>query len=356
MAIQSVNPNMIILAREFHGLNQKELAEKLNIQQGTLSKAEMGLLSVKEDLLAKLARVLKFPKGFFFQNGELFKPNLYYRKKYRTSKRLQYRAEAQMNLHRLNVQKLLQSVEINTPPLPNFNVEIDGSPQTIAKKLREYWGVPRGPVKNVYGLLESRGLIVVPVILDSDKISGATLFTEDKHVVLFINKKMPMDRCRFTAMHETFHILAHVFNSVDDTRDVEREADYFASEFLMPEDDIRTHFKGRITLSKLADLKRHWGVAMSALIMKANQLGEITDRHKKTLFIEMSKLGFRKKEPAELEPRLEKPTMIQNLLNAFKEELDYSDEDLAKLLNLNIGFFMDTYQHPDKVKLKLTIM
>src|SRR5438132_8983926 len=68
---QAVNPNMVILGRESRGLSQKELAEKLDVTQGRISKIEKGLLIVPDDLLEALSRVLDYPQHFFLQEGDL---------------------------------------------------------------------------------------------------------------------------------------------------------------------------------------------------------------------------------------------------------------------------------------------
>src|SRR5437763_13814855 len=68
---KAVNPNMVILAREARGLSQKELADSPSVTQGRISKIEMGLLPVPDDLLEALSRVLDYPTRFFFQQGSL---------------------------------------------------------------------------------------------------------------------------------------------------------------------------------------------------------------------------------------------------------------------------------------------
>lgn len=354
MTLQAVNPTMITLARELHGLTQKELGLQLKTNQGTISKIEMGLKSVTKDMLKKIAYRLNFPESFFLQEGALFRPNLYYRKKYRVSKKVLLKAEAEMNLYRLSIEKLLKSVEIDSPELPIFDVDNDGEPQTIAKKLREYWSIPKGPIKNTFYLVESKGVVIIPISFDGDSISGASMLTSDKTPIIFINKNNPIDRQRFTLMHELFHVIAHIFNSIPEKRDVDREADLFASEFLMPEKDIRQHFLGRLTINKLADLKRFWGVSMAALLMRAKQLGAESERHIKTLWIEMGKLGFRKQEPIELNPEREIPRLLKNLIIVHKEELDYSDEDISKMLNLQKKFTIEKFYEPEKTKLKIS--
>ena len=65
----SVNPEMLRLARDARELTQSELSKKLNIAQGTISKAEAGVLPFPTEHLPALCRVLELPPSFFGQAG-----------------------------------------------------------------------------------------------------------------------------------------------------------------------------------------------------------------------------------------------------------------------------------------------
>jgi transcriptional regulator with XRE-family HTH domain len=67
-----VNPEMLVLARESRGLNQGELAEKLNITQSLISKIEHGVSPATADILRKLSDVLHYPEAFFYQNDPVY--------------------------------------------------------------------------------------------------------------------------------------------------------------------------------------------------------------------------------------------------------------------------------------------
>jgi Zn-dependent peptidase ImmA (M78 family) len=276
-------------------------------------------------------------------------------KKFKTSKKILSLAKAEMNLVRLTIQRLLKCVDLDTPTIPFFDVELDGAPQTIAQRLREFWKVPKGPIKNLIALLESKGFIVIQVDFESEDISGSGMFTVDRVPIIYVNKRMPMCRQRFTICHELFHIIAHVNSSVEESRDIEKEADFFSGEFLMPESDISRNLEGRLTIAKLADLKRYWQCSMGAILTRAKQVRAISDRHAKTLWIQMGSLGFRKAEPPELEPVRESPQLMKLLFKTLKEELSYSDEEICDLLCLDKKFVTDRFFEiePQKVKLKI---
>ena len=61
------------------------------------------------------------------------------------------------------------------------------------------------------------------------------------------------------------------------SRLVENQAHRFASEFLMPRDEIIDDLPRRIDWPTFHDLKRHWGVSLRALVFRAHTLGRLSD-------------------------------------------------------------------------------
>jgi Zn-dependent peptidase ImmA (M78 family) len=135
-------------------------------------------------------------------------------------------------------------------------------------------------------------------------------------------------------------------------KDMEDQANQFAASFLMPERDIRHSFR-RMSLEKLMSLKLYWRVSMQALAMRARDLGEITERAFKYYMVEMSRRGWRAREPVSLDSG-ERPSSLRQLFTAHIQELKYSLEDMCDLFGL---YFEDVDQMypPDRPKLRLAI-
>jgi Zn-dependent peptidase ImmA (M78 family) len=172
-------------------------------------------------------------------------------------------------------------------------------------------------------------------------IDGVTINVNDRlPPIIFVNKDIPGDRLRFTLSHELAHIVMHKYPS----ENMEKEADTFASEFLMPADDIK-HSLSYLTLHKLAELKLHWKVAMSALVYRANFLGQISPRQNQYLFMQLSKAGYKTREPAELDIPVEKPSLLKKLIDIHTQVLNYSVNEIAKILHLEeeevFGFYLE---------------
>ena len=57
--------------------------------------------------------------------------------------------------------------------------------------------------------------------------------------------------------------------------------------------------------------------------------------------MQISKLGYRKNEPYEIEA--EKPTLLKELINSHINDLDYTKAELAKALKLNMAELQNMY-------------
>ena len=353
MVQTTANYNMVTIGRELRGFTQHELSHHIDVSQALISKIEMGILPVSIDILEKLSKGLSLPKSFFLREGQKYQPNLHYRKKKKLNRKVLTQAAAEMNIHRLNVQRLLNSIDLESD-IPTLSVEEYGHPEEIARAVRSYWRLPRGPVVQLFGLLESKGMMILMCNFESEDIDGRSMFTDEKHVIVFLNRNMPMDRLRFTVAHELAHVVMHLFTIVEDTRDIEKEANQFAAEFLMPAEEIKPQLMGRMSLTKLSDMKRYWRVAMSAILVRAKNLGVISNDQYRNMWMKFGKLGFKKQEPAELEPSKENPVLLNKILETFAHELDYTKEDFANLFTMHIEeieekYFSKATQHKFKV-------
>jgi len=71
---KAVNPQMLILARQFRNMTQREVAAAIEVNQAKISKAELGIIGVREgdEFLGKLSALYEFPEDFFFQDGQIY--------------------------------------------------------------------------------------------------------------------------------------------------------------------------------------------------------------------------------------------------------------------------------------------
>lgn len=323
---------MVILARESRGLTQHEAAIRLRVTQSRISKIESGMLPVPDDLVPQLSEVFEYPEEFFSQTGLIYPLGAgFYRKAKGIATRDLTVIIARINIERIRIQKLLRSIELDTVKLPTL--EIDGerhrSPESVARAMRKFLSLPRGPIENLTRTLENAGVFVVQCDFETRFFSGVSIRTENGIYIVFVNSAMPGDRQRFTLAHELGHIIMHRIPNDE----MENEADRFASEFLMPEQDIRSQLSN-LTLAKLASLKKYWKVSMQAILMAATNLRLVNERKRRYLWMQMGKHGYRLNEPTELAIPRDPPTLLQETVKIHLGQLGYSETDLQEILFL----------------------
>lgn len=337
--MNNVNPNMLVLARESRGLTQRQLAERLLIPQSALSKLEHGLSEPQPELVTKFAEELNYPTKLFYEQGYIDPAfSFQYRKRQALSQKDNSRIQAISNFYKFHIQKLLQSVEVTSPPLPNFTVEEYGSIESVVDALRKAWRIPVGPIGNLTKCIEDAGIFIIHNDFRASLFDGATVMTRGiAPPIIFVDTDVAADRLRFTLAHELGHIIMH---SLIPSANIEEEANQFAAELLLPKKQILSSLRN-LSFEKLPDLKRHWKVSMAAIIKRAKDLGTITDRQYRYMWVQMAQAGYRVREPIELPKEL--PTLLKELIDLHKEQLQYSDESLADLLSLSLEEFEEQY-------------
>lgn len=328
--MKQFNREILALAREARGYTQSELSILLGIEQGSISKIENGTMSLQEHIIKRLPEVLDFPMELFFTDKKVIKVEGYYRKKLSLPVKESKKYRALMTFVEWNINTLSDAVDFPPPNIPSWDLEVDGSISQAAKYVREFWKIPRGRINDLGTILEDNGIIIAP--LDLDNMDGFSTYSSEHNLpILYINRKRPADRTRFNLAHEIFHYVSHFGKKISPDRDVDKEANEFASEFLMPENEIRPQLVG-LSIEKLADLKRYWKVSMQSILYKAKKLGMITENQYKYLWIQMGTLGYRTTEPITIPG--DNITLLKELVNTYLTDLDYKKEDLARLLNL----------------------
>ena len=326
------NPRMVSLARDLRGLTQTDLAELLSVQQGAISKIEGGITCISDEMLEELSRVLDLPRRFFLQLDPVYGLGMHayvYRRRQNISAQARKRIEARVNLLRIHTDRMLQSVDVRAPLLiPQITIsDTDKSPEDIAYTVRAQWLIPSGPIENVTSMLEDAGVIVIPCDFDTMAIDATSIWLPGKNPLVFVNENIPGDRCRYTLCHELGHLVMH--NEPSDY--MESEADQFAAAMLMPEGDIRSDLH-EVTLKHLARLKPYWKVSIQALLERAYSLRRITKNQRRYFYINLSKQGYRTREPAPLER--ETPTLHRMLFDVHANSLGYTLDDFAHLFSL----------------------
>jgi Zn-dependent peptidase ImmA (M78 family)/DNA-binding XRE family transcriptional regulator len=328
------NFKMIELARSMRGITQKELASDLNITQATFSKIERGELGMTESTVSQIATILKFPIAFFHQE-ELKTPisNIYFRKRASIPTKVLDKIIADVKVILRSIDYLLEEVEIAEYPKYKFDLSDGWTAKSIATRFRELLKIPNGPIHTPVKYLEQLGIIVFFYDCKDLHFDGLTAYTDNGVPVIFVNKNMPNDRIKFTLGHELLHLFSHIPCDIEPWRDFESEANELPGELFMPTRECSADL-AKLGYNQLTGLKAYWGMSKASIIYKAKSLGLISESTYKYLMIELSRRGERKSEQGFVE--IDKPTILQMVIDLLHNELDYSEQDIADKLCMPI--------------------
>ncbi|MBX7227789.1 MAG: XRE family transcriptional regulator [Chitinophagales bacterium] len=338
-----MNRHMIALVREIRGITQGELADKISMSHTSISKMEKGEINISDDTLNDIAQATNFPVSFFTQEYEVYPEPLTYRKREKVAQKLLSPIQAKINLIKFNVQHLLAELDISGTTIPIQQVTETNTPAVIAQKVRKAWKITSPVIDNVVHLLEEKGIITACFDFATERVDSRCITTDNRYPAIIFNKTLLGDRQRFSLAYQLGHLIMHVYYTIDWNRDVGHEANLFASEFLMPEKEIRKDFDNGITLALLASLKKKWKVSMISLLYRADDLGYLTPNQKRYLLQQFNEQNIRRREPKELDIPPEQPNLLRQWISNLKKKKKLSTSGIAAELHLNIDDFIEMY-------------
>lgn len=266
--------DVIIALRRSAHLTQTELSARLGIAEAELTRYENGLRDPGNAMLEKLGDALGVTSDFLLA-GFTLRGGIavdWHMRRHNTAKTSDWkRVEARLNVLRMHSSYLLERVPLE-PQHQVIHVDPDHhSPDTAAVMLRAHWKMPMGPIRHLTRWVEAAGVIVVEEDLGTKRIDGMSQWAGE-HAVIMVNRGLPTDQKRLTLAHELGHLVLH---GLDAGVEMERQAEQFAAEFLMPAHVINPEVKN-LTVGTLSELKTQWGVTEQALLERASQLGALS--------------------------------------------------------------------------------
>ena len=331
------NPARLSIARKRKMLNKKTFAERIGVQALTITRWELRRSEPTSENLDEIARVLRYPKDFFF-GPDLDEPiseltSFRSQESMSAATREAALAAGTIGFHILDW--IGERFELPATDLPDLRVFED--PETAARALREEWGLGEKPITNMIHLLESKGVRVLSLAENTLKVNAYSLRRSDGTPYVFLNTFKSAECSRFDAAHELGHLVLHQDGSVTG-RQAEDQANAFASAFLMPKSDVLASLPRVHSLQQIITAKARWRVSAAALTYRVHKLGIITDWKNRDLCIEISTKGYRKNEPRGIER--ESSVVWDKVLKGLWAE-KITQHDIARALNIPISEVAD---------------
>lgn len=295
-----------------NGLGQVEFAERVGVANGAVSMIENGRMPLADDMLTKLAEVLRCSPSFLVrQTATPLATQPLMRAYADAPKKAVDRqiADATLVLETASVLGLRSIPDA----LPTFHGDLsdEHAIEQFALDVRAAAQLSEGDVVgNAVRAAERLGCVVLPMPDELGRHLGMSLRI-DATPVLCVSRAsssaddgVPGDRQRFTVLHEVGHLGLHSHlgppQSAEEAARFEKQAHLFAGAFLAPGDAMLEELHslgGRVTLQTLTSIKSRWGVAIKALVMRFRQLGVIDADQARSLYKQISSRGWNKGEP-----------------------------------------------------------
>lgn len=364
--VKNFNGQRLRQARLYNGLSINDLAEILGVTKQAISQYETQNVTPEFEKMRILTEKLKFPSSYFFQKDiyDVNTKTTYFRALLSANKNARLQQQVKLKHLAIIYQVLSKYLEFPILNIPKFKYDNKLDFEQIALELRNYWNIGEKPIDNISHLLERNGIIVASYPVNQNNIDAYSqkikVEGNDRYIIVLSNDKNLAARSNFDAAHELGHILLHDWNidieelSREDFKQQEREANYFAAAFLLPKNaflrDISLYPRD---LKYYIELKKKWKVSISAMLIRANRLGVLTDNQYQYLMKQMAINNWRKREPLDNVLIKQEPILLNksieilmqnNIFNPqeFMDELaenqlSMKPEEVEMLLNLDKG-------------------
>lgn len=294
------NPKRLSLARKRRRLTAKALAEKTGLAQDTISRLEAGSHEPDAATVAKLVHVLGYPTAFFYDADpeDIDTGAVSFRSFSKMSARERDAAIAAGSLGLQLCAWVDDRFSLPAPKLLDLSYETDA--EVAAFSLRQFWGLGERPIGNLLALLETNGVRIFSLSENTASVNAFSFWRDGKPFI-FLNNFKTAESSIFDAAHELGHLVMHKHGDPKETRSAEREADRFASAFLMPARDVKARVSRMITVDTVLRAKFRWRVSAMAMAYRLNALHLVSDWQYKSICIELGKRGYRLGEPNGIE-------------------------------------------------------
>lgn len=361
------SPSRLIEARIEANMTQIALSEQSGLSRMTISKLEKGLISnPSTETIAKLSWALKKPISYLCTDTglELKETSQALFRSYKSkSKNDNLKALVKLKHSELLIQYLYSFIE------PRFNsfdtlfyegdihnltdIDIEG----FALNVREKLGCGDGAISQLSTLLENHGVICISVALPAKIDSLSVSFQQKVNVketsVILYNSALNYYRQRFSIAHELGHIILHRYieesDNDNESKELESQANRFASAFLMPENSFRNSVT-TLTLNGALLMKQYWKTSIAAIVRRMNDLGMISEAKYTNMNIDISRKGWNKNEPLDSEASPETPYYMEKAFgfllsnsmttaDAIRKYCGFNDNEITEYIGNEDSFF-----------------
>lgn len=338
--------------RQGRGLITAELAESVGVSAQAISQYEQGRTKPRGDVLAKICTTLNLPLGFFLDENHNTEPSegpIFFR----SLKSSSARSQDMMHIRAKWSWRLFSYFEkyIDFPEVKMYELNESKEPgqwtieqmNHLAAEVRKNWGLGLGPISNVTALIENNGIVISRAYIGDVKLDAFSRWKGNRATMFLSSDKESAVRSRFDAAHELGHLILHAHIDLSEIKDarqrnkmltiVEKEANAFASAFLLPEETFCKEVYSP-SISHFITLKQRWRVSIAAMIYRCESLGLLSDNQVLYLRKQMSAKKMRTVEPLDNELPIEQPSLLATAVNMMIDNHVQTPQKIAEAVHL----------------------
>jgi Zn-dependent peptidase ImmA (M78 family)/transcriptional regulator with XRE-family HTH domain len=321
----------LALARRRRGLTKKRVAELIGVTTRSIVGFEAGEMTPSTLTIARMADALEFPVSFFEADDleEISDDAASFRSLSKMTASQRHSALAAGELAFALHDWASERFRLPETNVPRIGPGVD--PETAAQVVRAEWGLGEKPIPNLIHLLEAHGIRVFSLAQECHEVDAFSLWRLAQSFV-FLNTQKSGEHSRFDAAHELGHLVLHWHHELPQGKETEREANRFASAFLMPSASLVSSVPRSPSLQHLIQLKQPWKVSVAALAHRLHTLKQLTDWQYRTLFVEISRRGYRTNEPNPIRP--ETSQILNKVFTGLRRE-GVGKTDIARELHVH---------------------
>jgi Zn-dependent peptidase ImmA (M78 family)/DNA-binding XRE family transcriptional regulator len=375
----SICAERLTLAREFRGFSIADLAKSIGKSRQHVAAVENGSVRPGLDVLYAISSALEFPVRFLTKPEPLpvLSGTIHYRSMKAALASQRKQSEAWLKLL-ANEYAFLESA-VNFPPVKLYSFTgndeelldeelLDDDIDGIAAEVRKFWGLGNGPINNVTLLLENNGFIIAHSEVNTPFLDSCSTVWHGRPFIWINTTRRTCSRVLADLAHELGHLVLHGgvdHNELQDPsryKQIEDQAWRFARSFLMPASSLSGEVLSA-SIYALEKLKPRWRTSIALMIMQCHSVGIIDEYRKEHLFRELSRKGYRRKEPLDDTLAIEKPRLMLDAVNILIDAGAYTKKQILELsalpqalLSAIVGseaeYFDQTPQRPQLYLLK----
>jgi len=278
-------------ARIMEGLSMEKLAESAGISKQMISKYEKGLSLPDSSVLIRLAKSLHQKADYFFTPFKIELGPIEFRKKSSLGRKQQDRIKQKIHLlmeHYLELENILSIKSEFENPLGDHSADSPEAVERAAESLRDHWELGRDPIYSIISLLEEHEVKIIEMDEDLKDFDGLAAYMGNKYPAIVINKNMPVERKRFTLLHE----LAHLLLDINQEEKKEKLCHRFAGAVLLPREVVLEQYgkkRSHIAYHELFAVQKRFGISATAIIYRLNDSGVIRQERQRQFFMLLNK-------------------------------------------------------------------